>query len=348
MITPQAPMIVHLDDEFDAWTGTATPEIVSLIAGMFAAQGETRSAELLRWQYLSHLGGAHVCIAHTKAGLHAEPAALYAAFPTRFQVDGRAVTAYQSFDTLTAAGFRGRGLFVRLAELAYRQIADSGCGLVYGIPNGESFGGFVRRLGWSALDPLPMMIRPVGLRYLRSRARLRRPKVVSTAAVLEAAACPTDVTDLFRRSQYAGKSGVIRDHEYLQWRLQRPGSSYRLIESRGPRGVLNGIAVVDVLAKHGGTIGYLMELMIDPDALDGGRELLAEAINRMVLDGADVVLAWAMPDDPVHALLRHRGFRDLPARFSPIELHLGYRSFDEENTLDRGGLRWSYLDSDTV
>jgi GNAT superfamily N-acetyltransferase len=263
-------------------------------------------------------------------------------------VDGRAVTACQSFDTLTSAAFRGRGLFVRLAELAYRQISDSGCGLVYGIPNGESFGGFVRRLGWSALDPLPMMVRPVGLRYLRSRMGLRRPRHVSASVALDPPTCPADVTDLFRRSQYAGKSGVIRDREYLQWRLQRPGSSYRLIELRDARGVLNGIAVVDVVAKHGGTIGYLMELMIDPVALDDGRHLLAQALDRMVVDGADVVLAWAMPDDPVHALLRRRGFRDLPARLAPIELHLGYRSFDDANTLDRNGLRWSYLDSDTV
>lgn len=348
MTPPQEPVTVRLDDEFDAWTGTATPEVVSLIGRMFAEQGETRSAELLAWQYLSHLGGAHVCIAHTRAGLHAGPAALYAAFPTPFQVDGRAVAAYQSFDTLTAAGFRGRGLFVRLAELAYRRLADAGAGLVYGVPNGESFGGFVRRLGWSALDPFPMMIRPVGVRYPLARAGLRRRKDPPGAAVNEPPLCPADVTDLFRRSQYAGKSAVIRDHEYLQWRLQRPGSTYRLIESRSPRGVLNGIAVVDVLAKHGGTIGYLMEAMIDPGAIDDARRLLAAAVDRMVADGADAILAWAMPDDPVYPLLRRRGFRNLPVRLSPVELHLGYRSLDGVCTLDRDGLRWSYLDSDTV
>jgi len=348
MTPPQEPVTVRLDDEFHAWTGTATPEVVSLIGRMFAEQGETRSAELLAWQYLSHLGGAHVCIAHTKAGLHEGPAALYAAFPTPFQVDGRAVTAYQSFDTLTVAAFRGRGLFVRLAELAYRQLADSGAGLVYGIPNGESFGGFVRRLGWSALDPFPMMIRPVGVRYLLARAGLRRRRDRSGDVVSEPSVCPDDVSDLFRRSQYAGKSGVIRDREYLQWRLQRPGSTYRLIESRSPRGVLNGIAVVDVFAKHGGTIGYLMEVMIDPGAIDDARRLLSAAVDRMVADGADAVLAWAMPDDPVYPLLRRRGFHNLPARLSPVELHLGYRSLDGASTLDRDGLRWSYLDSDTV
>lgn len=342
------PATIRLDDDFDVWTGTATPEIVELIAQMFAKHGEIRSNELLHWQYLSHLGGAHVCIAHTKAGLFAEPAALYAAFPTRFQLNDQPMLAYQSFDTLTAAGFRGRGLFVRLAELAYRQIAANGAALVYGIPNGESFGGFVRHLDWSILDPLPMMIRPIGLRYLRSRVGLRRPNSHVVGSLHQPAVCPADVTNLLQRSQYADQSGVIRDYEYLQWRLRRPGSSYQVIESRNSQGVLNGLAIIELLAKHGGAIGYLMELMIDLAMVDDGQHLLDEAIDRLVISGADAVLAWAMPSDPIRTLLRRSGFRNLPSRISPIELHMGYRPLDGESILTRDELRWSYLDSDTV
>ena len=111
------PVVVRLDEQFAAWTGTATPEIVGLIATLFGAEGDTRTRSLFDWQYLEHLGGAHVCIAYTDRGLFAEPAALYAAFPTRFQLNGHSSIAYQSFDTLTVAAFRGRGLFVRLADL---------------------------------------------------------------------------------------------------------------------------------------------------------------------------------------------------------------------------------------
>jgi hypothetical protein len=82
--------------------------------------------------------------------------------------------------------------------------------------------------------------------------------------------------------------------------------------------------------------------------LDEGRRLLDLALSELVTAGADVVLAWAMPDDPAQRLLQERGFRNLPARLSPIELHLGYRSFGDDAQLTRGALRWSYLDSDTV
>ena len=342
------PVVVRLDEQFAAWTGTATPEIVGLIATLFGAEGDTRTRSLFDWQYLEHLGGAHVCIAYTDRGLFAEPAALYAAFPTRFQLNGHSSIAYQSFDTLTVAAFRGRGLFVRLADLAYRQIADRGASLVYGVPNGNSFGGFIRRLGWSELDPLPMLVRPIGLRYLRSRMGFRRSKLMAAPSNCDLLMRGGELTELFARSQYAGHSGVIRDAEYLRWRLQRPGSSYRLLESRNSQGELIGLAVIEVLAKHGGTVGYLMEFMIDQTVLDEGRHLLDRALGELAAAGADVVLAWTMPDDPAQRLLQERGFRNLPTRLSPIELHLGYRSFVDDVQLTRRELRWSYLDSDTV
>lgn len=348
MIPSIEPATVRLDEKFSAWTGTATPEIVDLIGRMFVEQGEVRSSQLLQWQYRSHLGGAHVCIAHTEAGLFSEPAALYAAFPTRFQVNGRQTTAYQSFDTLTGAAYRGRGLFVSLARLAYSQIAKAGASLVYGIPNGESFGGFIRRLDWTDLDPLPMLIRPVGLRYLRSRLRIRSPITYTGALRSTRVVCPEEVTDLFERSQYGGKSGVIRDCDYLRWRLQRPGSSYRWIESRSSSGQLMGIAVLELRERHGGTTGYLMELMVEKSATDVGRHLLKMSLDQLKEDGADVVLAWAMEDNAMYPLLRRSGFRGLPSRITPIELHLGYRPLDGLSRITRGDLCWSYLDSDTV
>jgi len=75
----------QIDDVFYVWSGPAHSDIVELIGQVFADEGEYRSKEPLHWQYLEHLSGAEVCISHKKAGLSYEPAALYAALPTRFQ-----------------------------------------------------------------------------------------------------------------------------------------------------------------------------------------------------------------------------------------------------------------------
>ena len=345
---------VQLDDNFHVWSGPVNSDIVELIGQMFAHEGEHRSKELLHWQYLEHLSGAEVCIAHTAAGLFEQPAALYAAFPTRFRVSGRVEMCYQSFDTLTASEFRGRGLFTRLAEMLYGRLATRGVPLVYGIPNGESFGGFTRKLGWSSLDPLPTLMRPIGLRYPRVRLKVRRPHTQSTAVeprfhVNEVEHCPSEVSELVARSNYREQSGVIRDHDYLTWRLGRPGNSYRILESRDGTGRLTGVLVFELLAKHGCSVGYIMEHIVDIDHTNHGDQLIAAGVACLKASGADVLLAWALPENASYATLRRHGFINLPARLSPVEMHLGYRLLDTTTKeLNRSGFAFSYLDSDTV
>lgn len=345
---------LQIDDNFYVWSGPANPDIVELIGRMFADEGDHRSKELLHWQYLEHLSGTEVCLAHTEAGLFEEPAALYAAFPTLFRLSGRVVTCYQSFDTLTVRKFRGRGLFTRLAEMLYGRLAASSIPLVYGIPNGQSFGGFIRKLGWSSLDPLPTMVRPIGLRYPLVRAKIRRPHI--QAAVIEAKSrvrevkrCSHEVSELVERSNHREKSGVIRDYDYLRWRLRRPGNSYRLLESRDDAGRLTGLLVANLLAKHGCSVGYIMEHIVDVDHSSHGDQLVTTGIACLKASGADVLLAWALPQNASQGTFRRHGFVNLPAQVSPVELHLGYRLLDlRTEELDRSRFAFSYLDSDTV
>lgn len=320
---------------------------------MFVDHGENRSAELLEWQYLRHLTGAEVCIAHTSAGLFEGPAALYAAFPTMLSVGGQKMVGFQSFDTLTCEPFRGRGLFVALAELLYERLRNQGVSLVYGIPNGDSIGGFIRRLGWTSLDPFPMMVRPIGTRYIRIRSKLRTPKISHPSRfeyrnIREVSVCPADVDDLLVRSNYKNTTGVVRDYAYLSWRLSRPGSTYRILESRDDSGMLLGVLVFDVLPKHGCSVGYIMELMVDQSHASWGDELLDSAISLMKHANADVILAWALELNSTHTSFRRQGFRNIPSRLSPIELHLGYRSLNTSEKPARHDWAFSYLDSDTV
>jgi GNAT superfamily N-acetyltransferase len=320
---------------------------------MFAANGEERTRELLEWQYRSHLSGAHLCIAHTRAGLFEQPVAMYTAFPTRFRTPSGDGIAYQSFDTLTLKQFRGRGLFVRLAERLYEHMAGDGVQIVYGIPNGASFGGFVNHLGWSSLDPFPLMMRFVGSRYIRVRTRLRSPRISSDryemlGDLVEVSELSDGVSQLFEKSLHADRIGVIRDGHYLSWRLKRPGNTYRIVESRANDGETTGVVIVEIRAKHGCSVGYIMDLVVDREHPEHSPALLDAAIGMLRRSGADVILAWSMPSNPHQSDLRRHGFFRLPTSLSPNELHLGYRALNDNRLLHRERWNFSYLDSDTV
>jgi hypothetical protein len=79
-----------------------------------------------------------------------------------------------------------------------------------------------------------------------------------------------------------------------------------------------------------------------------GDELLDSAISLMKHANADVILAWALELNSTHTSLRRQGFRNIPSRLSPIELHLGYRSLNTSEKPARHDWAFSYLDSDTV
>jgi len=313
-----------------------------------------RSLDLLKWQYLERLGGSYVSIAHTSDGVEDGAASLYAALPSLVQSGEYLVPSVQSFDSITSKRFRGKGLFSRLGNFTYRRLHDEGVRLVYGIPNENINNTRTTQLGWQSLDPLPFMVRPIGVRYLRVRAQIRRPSVVARSVsnelgrIRKIETCPPDVTGLLIRSERAGRIGVRRDHQYLSWRLARPGSSYSHYECRSSSGELIGYAVYELVLKHGCATGYLMDLISDastPEAID---ELADVVLADMKSRGADIALAWWMESSGTARALRRHGFISLPERFRPIRLHLGYRFLGDGHILKRNEFSLSYLDSDTV
>lgn len=344
----------RLDDTFWVWYGRANPESLHVVRDLFREEGESRSLELLKWQYLERLGGAHVAIAHTDQGIESGAASLYAALPSSVQWGDRVLSSVQSFDSITSKRFRGKGLFSRLGNYAYRKFQENGIELVYGIPNENINNARITQLGWKSLDPLPFLVKPFGLRYLRARARVRRPRIIGSVesgtlgGVRRVAVCPPDITNLFGRSELVGRIGVRRDYDYLSWRLARPASSYSHYECRSTSGELVGYAVYELVLKHGCAIGYLMELISDVRHPEAADELTNAVLADMRERGADIALAWWMESSGAARALGRHGFFQLPERLRPIQLHLGYRFLAEGGTIARDNFSFSYLDSDTV
>ncbi|MEZ4238042.1 MAG: hypothetical protein R3F59_18230 [Myxococcota bacterium] len=103
--------------------------------------------------------------------------------------------------------------------------------------------------------------------------------------------------------------------------------------------------------KHGGRVGYVMEVLHVPDDHRAGEILLGAALDDLVASGADVALAWCLEHSPNRTTYRRLGFRSLPESVRPIELHFGVRALDAPPDAALGNRRnWylSYLDSDTV
>ena len=327
----------------------------------FARNGTPRRLDALRWQYIDNPTKelfVDLAVCDDRIG------AIYAAQPARVRVRGSLVLAAQSVDTLVDADFRGRGLFTKMAESLYQRIGEHGGAFVYGFPNGNSAHGFFNKLGWSSLDPVPFLVRPLRTAFIASklpfgrwlgrlpdlRLPIRRSKLRPNQEIRQVTDLDEGLGQLWRR--FASNVGVAveRSPEYLRWRLGKPGERYECL------GVFDGAQLVafgayTTVDKHGGRIGYVIELLHEPDDPQTGAVLLEESLLRMAADGADVALAWSFGHSPSAKAYTKVGFVPLPEGLRPIELHIGVRPLDESMAgllRDRRSWYISYCDSDTV
>lgn len=318
--------------------------------------------EALEWLYLrSPTGRLFVDLAQPDD--EDRIAAIYASLPLILRVDGSPRLALQSLDTLTDADFRGKGLFVTLANRVFARAQGDGAALIFGFPNRNSAPGFFRKLGWQSLDPIPFLIRPLRLRYLAGRLKLPSPDLVPDLPLhlpftrvppgLEVRSVErfdASFDALWSAFAQGVRLGVERDARYLDWRLiQRPSPRYeRLAAYRDGR--LVAFTAFTTMSKHGGRVGYLMEALHLPGELGAATTLVRLAIDGMVRDGADFALAMCFAHSPNFGAYVRGGFAPFPQRLRPVELHFGARALEpalEQVVGDRRSWYLSYLDVDT-
>ncbi len=83
-----------------------------------------------------------------------KPAAYYGVFPMVITFQGKEVLVAQSGDTITHPEHQGKGLFTKLANLTYDLAIKEGIRFIWGLPNKNSYPGFIKRLNWKDLGQL--------------------------------------------------------------------------------------------------------------------------------------------------------------------------------------------------
>jgi GNAT superfamily N-acetyltransferase len=337
-----------------------TEEDLRLFQRAFVENESPRSLELLRWQYFEPPDGRlYVDFAVTGDD---EPfiAAIYAVFPVSMRVAGARTTGSQSLNTLTDVRYRGKGLFVRMANAVYERCARDGVAIVYGFPNGSSAHGIFKKLHWSSFDPMPLLLRPLRLGYVVSRltrGKISLPRWLDVPLVRPRVALPAGWTlrtvtefgpqfdELWRKFAEGIAFAVERDSAYLRWRLRRPGSSYETV-ALFAEGEMAGYVITGHEEGRGGRI---MDLIYDPARSEAGGILMREAIRRLFAAGCGAIWAYNFDHSQNHEEFRRAGFVHLTGRFNVEETHSGARSLvtPPQAVSDRTQWYFSMLDSDT-
>jgi GNAT superfamily N-acetyltransferase len=129
-------------------------DYLNLFGQCFGADGKF-SSEYLIWQYLTNPNGRVIGFDAYKGH---ELAAHYAIIPRRYHLGGQVFNAALSLNTATHPSHQGKGLFVQLAQCTYEAAQQLRVQFVIGAANGNSIGGFTRRLGFSELGQVRLKI----------------------------------------------------------------------------------------------------------------------------------------------------------------------------------------------
>ena len=329
----------------------------------FDQNGSPKQASLIEWQFLKNPVNKQfvdILVDESKDKV----AAIYAVFPVTFSIDNTISVGCQSLDTITDVDYRGQGWFIKLAKDVYEKAKADGVSLVYGFPNGNSIHGFEKKLDWEVLDPVPFLIKPLRSDYFTKRISFLKflpninlflpckSKLSKKYKLKEEFSFPEATNSIWDSFVKQLKVAVNRDKTYLDWRyIAKPLENYKILHCYDDKNNYVGFVVYTVKEKHGGKIGYIMELIYDLSYPEVGKLLVQYATNKIKQEKADCILSWCFNHAPNYNAFQSNWFFNLPEKFRPIELHFGVNCFNQDfNNVVYERKNWyiSYSDSDTV
>lgn len=353
------------ESEYTAIKIHASDEELEKYRTCFQKNGTQRDISNLKWLHQQNLLKEDMIYYAVKQN---QLAAIYTALPVKVRINGQVKKALQSIDTLTDENHRGKGLFIKLANMLYNEAPEFGYSFVFGFPNANSAPGFFNKLKWVSFGEAPFLVKPFNIFYFLKKFINRNKRNVyktsnhvfnypelirinNQVQIKQITRFEDDYNTIWNSAAKNIKICVERDADYMNWRyIDKPGENYccyGLYKS----GVLQGVIVFAIKAKHDGLLGYIMDVVFLPEDTWTAKKLLKFANNTFRQENVDAALAWSIPGAFNYNCYKKRGYFWLPEKLRPQKLFLGARGFimqDKDAVEDKANWYISYSDSDTV
>jgi len=301
--------------------------------------GKTESIQHWTWEFIENPNRKlWIWLADDKG----EVIGQYTVIPVRFKVASENLMGSLSLDTITDARYRGQGIFPKLAIAMYQQLEKEEIPFTYGFPNKNSIHGFVKKLQWEEVAPLPALILPLRPTRLLKRYLGKWAKALSLldkvyTAIIKAVFPRTDAQvqsldkfdhrfDVFwQRIEGRLKTAVIRDEAYLNWRFHdRPESDY-MIYAQIDQDEVQGYIVLKTVEQFDLKIGYIMDLMAMWDKPHVIKGLVKKALEVFITKNVDMISILMFNHCYYYRFLRRYFFLKVPRFLFPQEIYFGVR-----------------------
>lgn len=328
-------------------------DILKMSLEQYGPENDISNSDYLQHQYFNNPSGDAV-IALAVDRDTGTLAGQYIVCPMTFQINGKRAPCVNSLNTLTREIYRGQGVFTGLAESVYHRSEEKGFTFCYGMPNPNSYPGFIKKLNFIELCRVPLMLRPISPsrmvseflhhRLLGTAAKLADPFFHIHSKYLDASIEIVQIThdNLYLVNQFweAVKRKYlimnIRNSKYVQYRyLDMPRRKYSLYIA-----VQNKLPVSFAVERITKVAGMKCGMLVDFLYLDGNERAANQLLTKLLFDmqekGASLAGCLMLSDVKESELLRANGFFRCPQKMEPQPFPLILRVFDD--TLKKDGI----------
>ncbi|TGE33813.1 GNAT family N-acetyltransferase [Desulfosporosinus sp. Sb-LF] len=296
----------------------------------------------LKWQYEANPAGpAMIQLARdVKAD---QLAGQYVVIPMRFKAYDKTFNGILSLNTLTRQIFTGQGIFTGLAKTVYQDCAEQGMEFCYGFPNPNSYPGFTKKLGFTDLGSVPLLLRPLNTKALATQkfgsliGSLVLPfqlfynvkdRFDDRYEVYPLTAFDLSAVDVFwAKLQHKYPIMGIRDAAYLRWRyFENPYRDYQIYGiHKKNSSELSGYIVGRCTEVEGMASGMIVDFLVDPNVTDAGNLLINRLLRFFVDNNMDLAGSLMLPHTEESHILKANGFFTCPKALEPQPFPVIYR-----------------------
>lgn len=265
----------------------------------------------------------------------------YAGIPYRYSLQDTVLTAAMVCDVMTGIKARGKGVFTKLGIYSTAQFAGMGFDFTTGYPIREEVIPGHLKAGWNKYFELPLFGRFLKFdSFFKSRGiGLIAPFVnvifSAYAKILDILFLPwfrnlstntttnshigeiSGLVEFFTQWQAETPIALIKDHNFLKWRLSAPGKSYHVIVLRSHSNVV-GVLIAREVEREGVPCMGILELALLKSHYKYSSLLIKKLVKIAENSGAELLLVMMSNFWFKNYKLRLNGFTRTPFKFCLI------------------------------
>ncbi len=327
-----------------AYSSEYFEEMLEMAQEQYGAENDIANADFLQHQYFQNpAGGALIDLAWDDES--GTLAGQYIIWPMRMKIFGKQYISAHALNILTREKYRGQKIFSRLGETSCQKQKKYGIALCYATPNPNSYPGYISKLLFKEICPMPLMLRPLRLSQMAAEY-LNKPVLNN---VLTPANCLFGISEKNSSYQFCvikndnlqlvdefwkmvnGKYNImnIRDSAYVRFRyLEMPRRQYYPCVAMY-QGKPVCFAVGRIMEVAGMQCAMLADFLFQDGFEDAAKSLVRHILVQLKKKGASLAGCLMLEHTQEYQVLKKLGFIRCPKKLEPQPFPLLVRRFDE-------------------